>query len=452
MQAHDTVVVVGARAAGAATAMLLARAGLDVVVVDRARFGSDTTSTHALMRGAVVQLHRWGLLDRIRAAGTPAVRHTTFHLAAGETVVDIRPGHGIDALYAPRRTVLDPLLASAAATSGASVRFGFTVRELLRDPDGRVGGVLGRDRRGRTTAIRARIVVGADGVDSLVAKEVEAPVEKQGRGASNYLYRYWSDVPADGYHWVFRPGVTAGVVPTNGGLTCVFVGSASERATSQAPNAYEALLTEASPGVAARVLAGRPQGRLHRFVGRPGLVRRPWGPGWVLVGDAGYWKDPISAHGITDALRDAELAAEAIVGAIGASETSASHAMEAYHGVRNRLSLDLFDVTDRVASGDWTDDDIPGLLLAMSSAMAPEVIHLAELAPWPPNGWHDPMAAPSHGEMGSHHHRPPWVHARTRDRRPLGHLQRRTSSNHGGGTVRATTGDVAHTRDELRSR
>ena len=164
MNTHDTdVVVVGARAAGAATAMLLARAGLDVVVVDRARHGSDTLSTHALMRGGVIQLHRWGLLDRIRAAGTPAIRHTTFHLAGGSTVVDILPGHGIDALYAPRRTVLDPLLASAAADSGATVRFGFTVNGLLRDADGRVSGVVGTDRVGRTTRINARYVVGVDG-------------------------------------------------------------------------------------------------------------------------------------------------------------------------------------------------------------------------------------------------------------------------------------------------
>ena len=122
------VVVVGARAAGAATAMLLARAGLDVVVVDRGREGSDTLSTHALTRGAVIQLNRWGLLDSIRAAGTPAVRRSTVHLVSGDTVIDIPPGDGIDALYAPRRTVLDPLLVDAARTAGATVHFGFTVR------------------------------------------------------------------------------------------------------------------------------------------------------------------------------------------------------------------------------------------------------------------------------------------------------------------------------------
>ena len=118
---HD-VVVVGARAAGAATAMLLARAGLDVLVVDRSRYGADTLSTHALMRAGVVQLHRWGLLDEIVAAGTPAVRTTTFTFADEEVRITIKPSHGVDALYAPRRTVLDPILVDAARAAGAVVR------------------------------------------------------------------------------------------------------------------------------------------------------------------------------------------------------------------------------------------------------------------------------------------------------------------------------------------
>jgi flavin-dependent dehydrogenase len=279
--------------------------------------------------------------------------------------------------------VLDPVLADAAAAAGASVRFGFTVASLTRDVDGRVDGVAGTDHAGRPTTIRARHVVGADGVGSLVARHVDAPVERVGRGASDYVYRYWSGVRTDGYDWAFRPGRTAGVIPTNDGLACVFVGTDRSRPAPRSLDEYASLLAEASPEVAERVLAGRPEGRARRFRGRPGLVRRPWGPGWVLVGDAGYWKDPISAHGITDALRDAELAAHAIVGTLGSPEADESTWLGAYRDDRDRLSSDLFDVTDRVACNDWTDGEIPQLLWRMSAAMADEVRHLGDLAPWP---------------------------------------------------------------------
>ena len=113
------VVIVGARAAGAATALLLARAGLRVQVVDRSRYGADTLSTHALLRGAVVQLHRWGLLDRVVAAGTPPIRATSFDYGSGPITLRMKPSHGVDALYAPRRTVLDPILVDAARAAGA---------------------------------------------------------------------------------------------------------------------------------------------------------------------------------------------------------------------------------------------------------------------------------------------------------------------------------------------
>src|SRR5688572_29646556 len=106
-------VVVGSRCAGAATAMLLARAGQRVLVVDRGEYGADILSTHALMRGAVLQLRHWGLLPRIVDAGTPAVRSTTFHFGADTLLVAIKAKYGVDALYAPRRTVLDPILVDA---------------------------------------------------------------------------------------------------------------------------------------------------------------------------------------------------------------------------------------------------------------------------------------------------------------------------------------------------
>ena len=136
--AHYDAIIVGARCAGAATAMLMARQGARVLVVDWAEPGSDTMSTHALMRGAVIQLNRWGVLDTIIAAGTPAIHTTTFQY--GETVISLalKPSHGVDALYAPRRTVLDKALVDAAKQAGAEFRFGVSFKDVIRDPQGRV--------------------------------------------------------------------------------------------------------------------------------------------------------------------------------------------------------------------------------------------------------------------------------------------------------------------------
>src|SRR6476661_6332139 len=184
------VIVVGARVAGAATAMLLARAGLRVLCVDRSRYCGDTVSTHALMRGGVLQLQRWGLLDAVVAAGTPPVRRTVFHYGDESVAVSIRPTAGVDALYAPRRTVLDALLVDAASRAGATVEFGTTVTGLQRAADGRVTGVVlgggrGPGADGRATRLEsAPLIVGADGRNSLVARTVGATYGARGQRAS----------------------------------------------------------------------------------------------------------------------------------------------------------------------------------------------------------------------------------------------------------------------------
>ena len=201
-----------ARVAGAATAMLLARAGLRVLCVDRSRHGSDTLSTHALMRGGVLQLTKWGLLDAVVAAGTPPVRRTVFHYGEERFAVSIKPAAGTDALYAPRRTVLDALLVDEAVRSGVIVDFGTPVVGLCRAADDRVTGVLLQERRtGRVRAEYAATVVGADGRESLVAREVSATNEFAGQHAGSYLYGYWRDLPSDGYEWFYRPGLAAGM-------------------------------------------------------------------------------------------------------------------------------------------------------------------------------------------------------------------------------------------------
>src|SRR5262249_27426044 len=173
------VVVVGGRIAGASTALLLARAGARVALIERAEYGSDTLSTHGLMRAGVLQLSRWGLLDDVVAAGTPPIRRTTFHYAGGEAVqVSIPASAGGDALYAPRRYLLDRILVDAAAEAGVTVRHETAVTALLHDDSGRVCGVRTQDRAGRATDLRAAITVGADGVRSAVAKHVGASTER----------------------------------------------------------------------------------------------------------------------------------------------------------------------------------------------------------------------------------------------------------------------------------
>ncbi|HEU4397781.1 MAG TPA: FAD-dependent monooxygenase, partial [Actinomycetota bacterium] len=118
--------------------MLLARLGHDVAVVDQASFPSDTISTHSIARSGVVQLRRWGLLDEVLDSGAPAIRQVTFH-AGGESISrPIKDKAGVDLLVAPRRYLLDTILAGAAARAGAQVRPGVTVTGVQRDGRGRV--------------------------------------------------------------------------------------------------------------------------------------------------------------------------------------------------------------------------------------------------------------------------------------------------------------------------
>jgi 2-polyprenyl-6-methoxyphenol hydroxylase-like FAD-dependent oxidoreductase len=379
MNTYD-VIVVGGRVAGASTAMLLARAGLRVAVLERSRPGADTVSTHALMRAGVLQLSRWGLLPDLVAAGTPPIRCTTFHYADGGSArVSVRPTPGVDALYAPRRTLLDRVLLEAASAAGAEVHHDVGVTGLARDEGGRVEGVTAHDRTGRTLRLRASMTVGADGIGSLVARQAGARTVRRGRAASALLYRYVTDVADDGYAWAYGDGVASGLIPTNDGQTCAFVATTPERMRtwrrSGAETAYDGLLDAAGPPVADVVRSATPAGRLRGWGGMPGHVRAAFGPGWALVGDAGYFRDPISTHGMTDALRDADLLADAVLAVqSGAPERGA---LSAYQDTRDRLSHALFSVTEAVARYDWSAEEVRGLLRRTSSAMSDEVDHLA---------------------------------------------------------------------------
>ena len=228
MNEYD-VVVVGGRVAGASTALLLARAGVRVVLVDRDRYGSDTLSTLALTRGGVVQLARWGVLPDVAAAGTPPIRQVVFCYADGEQVsVAIKPSAGVEALYAPRRYLLDRLLVDAAAAAGAEVLHETIATALLLTPAGRVAGVRIRSRNGRSADLHAPLTVGADGIRSTVARQVAASVTHTGVNASAFLYRYFDQLPAAGCEWAYGDHAAAGLSPTND-ATCVFVSTTPTR-------------------------------------------------------------------------------------------------------------------------------------------------------------------------------------------------------------------------------
>lgn len=362
-------VIVGARVAGASTALLLARAGLSVLAVDRSARGSDTTSTHALMRPGLMQLHRWGVLPSLVAAGTPPIRQTTFHYGAEAVEVAIKPRDGVEALYSPRRTVLDRVLADAAADAGAQVVHGVVVDEVVRSSSGRVSGVRLTDAAGQMRQVEAGIVIGADGARSGIARAVGAEVLRAGRHAGTILYGHWRGLPLDGTHWYFGKDVAAGAIPTNDGQACVFAAMRGERYTTGSARSLDALFSEVvaanDAALARKVDVAEREGKLHPFPGRPGFIRQAWGPGWALVGDAECFKDPITAHGMSDALRDAELLAQAVV-------AGTDEAFSAYQKTRDAFAGEFLDLSDEIASFGWDFERIKVLHHRLSRFMGRE--------------------------------------------------------------------------------
>jgi len=373
-KSYDAVVV-GARCAGAATAMLLAREGLRVLLVDRGRPGTDTLSTHALMWGAVAQLDRWDLLGEVVESGPSIVRTTTFHYEDEVVRIPLKPRGRMPGLVAPRRYVLDAILADAAEVSGAERLYGVRLAELEVSESGRVCGAVLEDTDGGTARIGAGVVIGADGVSSTVARRVGSPAYRTGRNASAVVYGYYAGLAEDGYHWHFRTGSSVGVIPTNDGLHCVFTSVTAERFRAEIAGdpaaGFEEILEECSGELFEAIAGAERTSRLHGFAGVRGFMRQSFGPGWALVGDAGYFKDPITAHGITDALRDAELLARAV--AEGSDE-----ALAGYQATRDALATTLFEITDEIASYGWDIPTVQSLHLRLSDEMKREVREMDE--------------------------------------------------------------------------
>ena len=364
---HYDAVVVGGRAAGSSTAMLLARRGLDVLVIDRDGYGSDTLSTHALMRGAVSRLERWGLAAPLRAAA-PAITSTVFHHGSDRLELDNTAEGTAQPLMAPRRTLLDRVLVDGARAAGAEVLHRTKLVAIDRVASGRVRGAEIETPSGDRVHVGADVLIGADGLNSTVVRRLGVPITRQGSEASAYVMRYLEGVDLDdsAYHWLYGPGVGAGFIPTIDGQFVVFAAMPRDRFRGEIRTdvaaGFQRVLDEINPEFGEKVRAATPMGPVRAWPGRPGQFRKAFGPGWALVGDAGYFKDPYAAHGISDALRDAELLADAVV----------DGDLAVYEQTRDEQSVRLFDALERIASYRWTLAELPALHLELGRAMSAE--------------------------------------------------------------------------------
>jgi flavin-dependent dehydrogenase len=343
-EAFDAIVV-GARCAGSPTAMLLARKGYRVLVVDRASFPSDTVSTHILHPLGVRALSKWG----IPLTGCPPIH--TYALDFGDFAITGAPGTAeAPVSYCPRRTVLDKLLVDAAAQAGAEIREGFVVEEICID-NGRVVGIRGRSKNGSSIVERAPVVVGADGLRSCVAEAVQPERYDEKPPLLAGYYTYWSGLPMAGrFENYIRPHRGFAAAPTHDGLTMVIVGwPHAEFAANKHDIEGNYLRTVAlAPPFAERLCGAR---REARFAGMavPNYFRKPWGPGWVLVGDAGYNRDFITGMGMMDAFLDAELCVTALDRALSGTRPF-DEAMREYQQARDARVKPMYELTCQLAT------------------------------------------------------------------------------------------------------
>lgn len=341
------VIVVGARCAGSPTAMLLARDGFKVLLLDRASFPSDSPlSTHLVHPPGIRRLRDWGLLDQLHASGCPPIREYGLRYGPVDLMAPLPPDDDVDVAYAPRRIVLDQILVEAAVTAGAQLRERVSVQQLLTDADGTVTGVRGQVSGGGRFTERARIVVGADGSRSRVARIVGAPAYRTRPTLLRSWWTYWDGLAVDNVP-TWRERHRYGFAwPTNDGLTLVGVAWRTGEFAKLPPDPHAACLDALeglAPDFAARVRGATRAGRW--MTGSvPNFFRRSSGPGWALVGDAGYSRDPCTASGITEALRGAEYLADALREGLS-GRRPIGEALIAYERRRNAASLPYYEYT-----------------------------------------------------------------------------------------------------------
>jgi 2-polyprenyl-6-methoxyphenol hydroxylase-like FAD-dependent oxidoreductase len=359
-------IIVGARCAGAPTAMLLARRGYRILLLDKATFPSDTLSTHIIWPHGAEIMDRWGLFDRLAATGCPPVaRELVFDVgpfALKGGVFDANRGRGG---LCPRRTVLDKILVDAAVEAGAELREEFSVEALLWDGD-RVAGIRGHGKTGGAIEERAQLVIGADGMHSLVADAVHARAYDETPPLTTNYYSYYSGFDADDLEEYIRDDQAVGCFPTHDGLTLIAVLWPSRRfhEVRRDIDGHVSKVLESTPSVATRLSRATREEKWFGTAGVPGYFRDVFGPGWALVGDAAYNKDPITAQGISDAFIDAEGLVTAL-DETWSGRRQLTEVLTAHQASRDQRVKPMFDFTCQLATLEPPPPHMQRLFLAL---------------------------------------------------------------------------------------
>lgn len=368
--AQYDVIVVGARCAGSPTAMLLARYGYKVLLVDRATFPSDTISTHGIPYRGLVLLHKWGLYDRVKETNCPEITKATIDIGGFPLKGNVaRSQEGLAWLMCPRRTVLDKLLVDTAIAAGVECREAFVVHEVLMEA-GQVQGIRGASGHAPLQTERAPLVIGADGKHSLLARTVQAPTYREVPPLLCWYYTYWTDLQPDGFTAINRHHRHVLLIPTHDNLTCVLVGwphTEFGQVRADLENQYLQAIRLVSPALADRIQGSQRAERYFGMADLPNFFRKPYGPGWALVGDAGYHKDPVNAQGISDAFRDAQLLAEAVHAGLS-GQRPLLEALAGYEQQRNEDAFPLYEQTCQGASFEALPEELLRIRAALRNA------------------------------------------------------------------------------------
>ncbi len=365
------VIVIGGRCAGSPLAMLLARAGLSVLLVDKAEFPSDSINGHMIKPSGVARLMSWGLLEEVIATGAPPI--TSRRLVIGASVTEHRVPENAPAPIAPRRFALDQVLLEASRRAGAEVRTRTTLRGLLFAGERVVGARL-LDVTGREQDVFARIVVGADGRNSLVARRAGARLHRDDGTTSICYWSYWRGITPQCAALYLTKGLAAGLVPTNDGLAVAWVQAPADAAQDYRSDPARQYLravrqTPIIGGLLSRAGASR-EGRMLGMLSLPNFIRQAHGPGWALVGDAAHHKDPLAARGISDAFRDAELLAQAVEGGLGGTDADLTTELARYQRARDDANGDVYEANLEFSRLDRSVPELPALFGSVAEAEA----------------------------------------------------------------------------------